>query len=169
MKTEERLEQFIRNHRDDLDCLEPSDKVWVQIANEKPVRKLWNKSWMWRAAAVLVLVGIGWGVYVGTFRDNYNGLHGKVSNSQLSELMEVEAFYAQKVSTSMVEIEKCSKLNPDLTDEVEDDLKELTLYYKELKKDLKENIANKEVIEAMIQNHRYRLKIVEVVLAQMDC
>ncbi|MCL3781766.1 hypothetical protein EMN47_15375 [Prolixibacteraceae bacterium JC049] len=169
MKTEERLEQFILKHRDEMDCFEPSDKVWEQIANDKPVRKLWHKSWMWRAAVVLLLVGVGSGVYLGLLRNDYGGLKGKVSDAQLNELIETEAFYAQKVSQSMVEIKKCSKMNPDLTSEVEDDLKELTTYYRELKRDLKENIANKEVIEAMIQNHRYRLKIVEVVLAQMDC
>ena len=41
--------------------------------------------------------------------------------------------------------------------------------YNELKGDLKENISNKAVIEAMIDNNRTRLKLVDEVLEQINC
>jgi len=41
--------------------------------------------------------------------------------------------------------------------------------YRSLKSDLKENISNKEVIEAMIENNRNRMKLVDDVLAQINC
>jgi len=41
--------------------------------------------------------------------------------------------------------------------------------YHELKNDLKENISNKEVIEAMIENNRFRMKLVDDVLDQINC
>ena len=58
---------------------------------------------------------------------------------------------------------------PELKMEVEGDLLELETMYNELRKDLKENMANKNVIEAMIENNRYRLRVVDDVLAQINC
>jgi ubiquitin C-terminal hydrolase len=52
---------------------------------------------------------------------------------------------------------------------VEADLKELQEMYDTLKTDLNENISKKEVIEAMIENNRYRLKVVDEVLEQINC
>jgi len=39
--------------------------------------------------------------------------------------------------------------------------------YADLRRDLKDNAANEEVIEAMIQNYRLKLEILEDVLSQM--
>jgi len=39
--------------------------------------------------------------------------------------------------------------------------------YSSLRKDLKDNINNKEVVEAMIQNYRIRLDILENMLQQI--
>ena len=41
--------------------------------------------------------------------------------------------------------------------------------YNSLKSDLNENVAKKTVIEAMIENNRYRLKMVDEVLEQINC
>jgi len=38
-----------------------------------------------------------------------------------------------------------------------------------LKTNLKDNVSNKAVIEAMIENNRYRLKLVNDVLEQINC
>jgi len=83
--------------------------------------------------------------------------------------MEAEAFYAQEVSGKLAEIQKCYKVYPELKSEIEGDLNELEAMYMSLKKDLRENVSNKEVIEAMIENNRYRMKLVEDVLEQINC
>ena len=41
--------------------------------------------------------------------------------------------------------------------------------YKVLKSELDENISNKSVIEAMIENNRFRLKLCDDVLEQIKC
>ena len=57
----------------------------------------------------------------------------------------------------------------ELKEEIETDLTELEDMYKILKTDLKENISNKSVIEAMIKNNRFRLKLCNDVLEQINC
>ncbi len=91
------------------------------------------------------------------------------SDPELRELMEAEAFYAHQVNGKLKEIQKCYYTFPELKDEIEADLNELEMMYNELKVDLKENIANKAVIEAMIENNRNRLKLVDEVLEQINC
>jgi len=88
---------------------------------------------------------------------------------EVQELMEAEAYYAQEVSGKLAEIQKCYHIYPELKIEVEGDLNELELMYMNLKSDLKENISNKEVIEAMIENNRNRMKLVDEVLEQINC
>jgi hypothetical protein len=83
--------------------------------------------------------------------------------------MEAEAFYAQQVDSKLKEIQKCYYTFPELKEEVEADLNELEVMYKVLKIDLRENISSKTVIEAMIENNRYRLKLVDDVLEQINC
>ena len=68
---------------------------------------------------------------------------------------------------SGVEIAKA--IREELKEEVENDLNELENMYQVLKVDLKDNISNKVVIEAMIENNRYRLKLVDDVLEQIKC
>jgi len=67
------------------------------------------------------------------------------------------------------EIRKCYYTYPELEDEIETDLSELESMYKVLKTDLEENISNRSVIEAMIENNRYRLKLCDDVLEQINC
>ncbi|HKJ79026.1 MAG TPA: hypothetical protein VKA10_05800, partial [Prolixibacteraceae bacterium] len=88
---------------------------------------------------------------------------------QMQELIEAESYYAREVNTRLKEIRKCYTVLPGLKEEIETDLNELEQMYFQLKTDLKENVSNKEVIEAMIENNRYRLKLVDDVLEQINC
>jgi predicted CopG family antitoxin len=51
---------------------------------------------------------------------------------------------------------------------LEDDMEELDEVYLELKEDLKDNVSNPEVIEAMILNYRVKLEILEDLLNQLN-
>jgi N-glycosylase/DNA lyase len=88
---------------------------------------------------------------------------------ELQELIEAEAFYASQVNDKLEEIRKCYDIYPELKEEVESDLNELQEMYNTLKTDLNDNISKKAVIEAMIENNRYRLKMVDQVLVQINC
>ena len=94
---------------------------------------------------------------------------GVSDDPELRELIEAESYYANQVDSKLKEIQKCYYTFPELKQEIEGDLTELEQMYNVLKSDLRENVSNKMVIEAMIENNRYRLKLVDDVLEQINC
>ena len=123
-----------------------------------------------KIAAVIVLVlAIPAVIYIQTGTTESRAKNDAPVDPEIQELMEAEAYYAEEVSGKLAEIQKCYKVHPELKSEIETDLNELESMYILLKKDLHENISNKEVIEAMIENNRNRMKLVDEVLEQINC
>ena len=85
----------------------------------------------------------------------------KELNVEIPELQEAEIYYTNMVDEKILEIEPLLKDQPELGYALKSDLAELDSIYAELQKDLKDNIANDEVVEAMIQNYRLKLQILE--------
>jgi membrane-associated HD superfamily phosphohydrolase len=164
-----RLEDFINANREEFDNLEPSGKVWNDIEkNTRTPRRIAPIVYFLRVAAV-VLVVIGFSVVLlktGTFK---NSRMAEQTDPEMVELIEAEAYYASQVNEKMEEIRKCYDIHPELKEEIEGDLSELQEMYNSLKSDLNENVAKRTVIEAMIENNRYRLKVVDEVLEQINC
>lgn len=169
MKTD-RLEEFIKENREAFDQYEPSGKVWEQISKSKTKTKtVIFTNWFLRVAAVLAVVAIFTVTITKTDIFNSGEIAQQSDDPELRELIEAEAFYASQVNEKMDEIRKCYVAYPDIKEDVEMDLNELQQMYNELKTDLKENVSKKTVIEAMIENNRYRLKMVDEVLDQINC
>ncbi len=170
MKSDNRLEDFIKTNRNEFDFREPSPKVWAKISAKNRVPKVITmRSYIIRAAAVIAIIVATSAVLLQTNILNRNNYTSYSNNPEMKELIEAEAFYAQQVNSKLKEIQKCYNTYPELKEEVEIDLNELEAMYKVLKTDLRENISNKQVIEAMIENNRYRLKLVDDVLEQINC
>lgn len=168
----DRLESFVNENRHEFDRIEPSDQMWDAISNrlgeqaKQPGRKL---GWM-KAAAVVAVVVLGSAlVHKSNLMNTSPVTQATTVDPEVQDLMEAEAFYAQEVSGKLAEIQKCYTIYPELKSEIEGDLNELESMYISLKKDLRENVSNKEVIEAMIENNRNRMKLVEDVLEQINC
>jgi hypothetical protein len=169
MKTD-RLEEFINQNREAFDQYEPSAKVWEQISKSKPKPKIVTfTTWFLRVAAVLAVVAIFSVAITKTNIFNSGNFAQQSDDPDLRELIEAEAFYASQVNEKMDEIRKCYVIYPEIKEDVEMDLNELQQMYNVLKTDLKENVSKKTVIEAMIENNRYRLKMVDEVLDQINC
>lgn len=169
MKTD-RLEDFLKNNRSEFDHLEPSPEVWEKIKSNtaRPVSFRMLRVSMRVAAAAIVLLVTSFFV-LNVVDSNKNNFALKTDDPELQELIEAEAFYAHEVNDKLKEIRKCYYTNPELKTEIENDLSELEVMYTNLKTNLKDNISNKTVIEAMIENNRYRLKLVNDVLEQINC
>lgn len=165
-----RLEEFIKANREAFDQYEPSAKVWEQISKSKPKPKAVTfTTWFLRVAAVLAVVAIFSVAVTKTNIFNSGNFVQQSDDPELRELIEAEAFYASQVNEKMDEIRKCYVIYPEIKEDVEMDLNELQQMYNVLKTDLKENVSKKTVIEAMIENNRYRLKMVDEVLDQINC
>jgi len=164
-----RLEDFIKANREEFDNQEPSEKVWRNIEeNTRKVRKLSPVVYLLRVAAVVLLI-VGFSVVLIKTETFKTGQMAKQADPEMVELIEAEAYYAGQVNEKMEEIRKCYDMHPELKEEIEGDLSELQQMYNSLKSDLNENVAKKTVIEAMIENNRYRLKMVDEVLEQINC
>ena len=163
------MEEFIKTNREEFDFRTPSPEVWDKIdAATKTTKVVPLRHYFIRAAAVAVIL-IATGVVL--WQSNLNSPTRLAENAdpELKELIEAEAFYSHQVNQKLKEIQKCYYTFPELKHEVETDLNELEGMYQLLKNDLEENISNKSVIEAMIENNRYRLQLCDDVLNQIKC
>ena len=166
------LEKFIEQNREDFNIYTPSDEIWNKIKkNNIPSKsRILSPKFLLRIAAVVIIFLTGF--YIQEIRYNQqnkiNIVKNNIIKSQLPpELKETENYYAHKVSTMVSEVEKYTKQDPYILDEVKTDLSELDSVYVDLKKDLKENASNKEIVEAMIQNYKIKIEILEELLFEL--
>jgi hypothetical protein len=87
--------------------------------------------------------------------------------NNVNVLMEAELFYTSQINSAKEEIIILSGNDRTLMDDVNLDMIELDNLFDELKNDLKDNSDNEEVIEAMIQNYRIKLQVLDEILLQL--
>ncbi len=90
------------------------------------------------------------------------------STSNISDFEEAEQFYQVKVQEQLQKIQQVGYHDQGLQHEIEYDFTELDSAYVDLRRDLKEEMANEEIIEAMIQTYRLKLIILEEVLQELE-
>jgi len=164
-----KLEDFMRDNRDDFDSELPSLDLWDKIESKLEKKEKGKHKFLKIASAIAAVLVLA---IVGTYMlkpQSDNNRYANITDPELKNLLETEAFYAQKVSLKVGEIQKCYKIHPELKMDIENDLNELDNMYRELEKDLDDNLYNREVIEAMIQNNRFKLEMVDRVLNQINC
>ncbi|MFP4471203.1 MAG: hypothetical protein ACLFPE_10990 [Bacteroidales bacterium] len=170
----DKLEKFIHDHRDEFDEFEPDPALFAGVKTRPPVVNMvrWN-SVLWKAAAVVA-------IFVGSYffhdwMSQYPHRQQTATVSQSDEsseivrvLIEAEAYYSAQIETRREEFYHLAEGNIRLKKEIDYELVELDSIYADLKRDLKDNAANQAVIEAMIQNYRVKLDILENVLNQLQ-
>jgi hypothetical protein len=167
MKNTDRLENFVRAHREEFDSLEPSPKVWNKIRKNQNTKTLSINRHLLRIAAVIAVATVF--VLLIPRIVLKEKQFSWINDPQTTELLDTEKYYAHKINEKLKEIRKCYPAIPGIKEEVEADLLELEAMYQKLKNDLQENVSNRSVIEAMIENNRNRLELVESVLKQINC
>jgi len=166
----DRLEDFIKNKRQDFDLYEPGPEVWEGLEKKIDQRKhfrLPGKQVIWQAAAVVFLFGGSLLVHEWIHRSETRVATTQPCNISIPEVEEAEVYYSGLVNNKMQQLQSQLKDHPELTNDLKKDLNELDSVYLSLKSDLADNAANKEIIEAMIQNYRLKLEILEDLLQQV--
>lgn len=168
----DKLEKFMMENREDFDVFEPNEELWEGIQQSiTPVRKLNWKTIALRVAAVVVIFIASY-FFHDLMQQNSNNQMAEENmeqpNEQMQMLMEAELFYTSQINTAQEEFILLSGNDKELIDDIKYDLSELDKVFDELKNDLKENGDNQEVIEAMIQNYRIKLQILNEMLGQMN-
>lgn len=165
------FEKFVENHHDEFDVHEPDLRNWDAI--EQNLSKPKNKKlvffpYLKYAASIVVLLSIGY------FSRYYFEDNKQLSNAEteiqinIPEVNEAEAYYSAQVDKKSKELFSYTSLDASIKTDVKRDLSELDSVYAELKKDLKDNVANEEIVQAMIQNYRLKLEILEDLLEMLE-
>ena len=168
----DKLEKYILDHREDFDDLEPDQALWDRVDTRKaPVIRINWKDIAWKAAAVAVIFVASYFFhdYMASRRQPspMMGENRSEASPMAKELIEAEAYYTSRIDLKKDEVFRLTAGNPEIRREIDMELVDLDRVYNELKADLNDNAANEEVIEAMIQNYRLKLDILEEMLMML--
>ncbi len=164
----DRLEEFVKANRDDLDRYNPSPGNWSKIRYQ--IRNGHIKIWRWVAVAAMITIILGSTLFfLGTryYRsdNNYSAASGPVDMHGPRQFRETEIYYNNLVNSLYREATPLLTKNPEIKKEFGSDISHLDSLCTEIRKDLKDNVANQEVVEALIQNYRIKIQLLEDMLA----
>jgi len=170
---ENKFEEFIRNKREEFDFREPDPAIWKRIeAGIKPRRVINWRVIISRAAAVVIIFAASYMVH--EIVDNGDreltvkkSMEKPAKEIIIPELQEAEFYYSGLISEKLEEIKPILTNCPGIEEELNFELSELDSLYTDLKTDLKDNMANQEVIEAIVENYRLRIAILEELLTEL--
>jgi hypothetical protein len=148
----DRLEDYIRKNKDDLDKYEPSPDVWRGIRKEMHRGRRELAGWLSAAAMIAVILGTSALFYAAS------------QNKADPEVIESEIYYNNLVNDLFSQAAPLLTGYPDLEKELMTDMSQIDSICADIKKDLRDNIDNQEVIEALISNYRIKTQILEEML-----
>lgn len=161
----DRLEEHIKKNRHDFDIYDPPEKVWRSIDKNAKRRKIVRLLSIPAAAIIVLAAGFSLALYISgntLFEKNYG--NQEMFSGADRQLQEAEIYYTNLVNDLWQQATPLLEQNPDAEKELKNDMMHLDSICISIKRDLKENIANREVIEALITNYRTRITILEEML-----
>jgi hypothetical protein len=162
----DKLEEHIRKNREELDRYSPRKSIWRNIHKKLNAEKSSSRQWIKIAAMFVVILGTAVIFFKPEYR--WSAERQKNNNEELTgvtpQLKETETYYNNLINSLYTEAKPLLTNNPEVKQELNSDLSQLDSICTDLKKDLKDNIANQDVVEALIQNYRIKIRILEDML-----
>ncbi|MBL4677719.1 MAG: hypothetical protein JKY70_16185 [Mucilaginibacter sp.] len=165
-----RLEDFISQNREEFDDLEPRADIWANIAKgldafdeqqaqlpKKREAKTFSLGFVLKvAASVIVVMGIGFGIYLKTLKPANNGV----------DLADINPTYAKQqvhlvsvIETQKNELKQIAKFDPQLYQEFNGEITRMQSIYKKLNADLATSPNQERVLRAMIRNLQIQTEV----------
>jgi hypothetical protein len=168
----DKLEDYIRKNREELDEYSPSSEIWNRINRDLHKKRYELIRWFSAAAIIVFVFTSSVLFYIAENRKNY--LDDKNESDSSTEtpdlrIKETEIYYNNLINDLYGQATPFLTGHPDVERELINDLAQLDSICSEIKSDLNDNIDNKEVIEALIINYRIKIRILENVLNTLDC
>lgn len=154
--TQDNLEKFVQQNKDQFDVLEPKDSIWKGVKSELEVSsKTKFNLVLWRAAAIILFVfSLGLTFYVN--KDSIVKGNQKLSNN--SEFVTTEKYYTSIIQEREQLVKAIAVKYPDLEIDFESDWNTLDDAYIKLKREYKQNKSD-EVLHALVQNLQARVNL----------
>jgi hypothetical protein len=163
----ENLEEYIRKHREEMDRYRPSSGIWRRI--RKGIKTGRHPRYRWISVAAMISVVLGAALVISRPGFRLSHKAGNESNYQTmtkinSQLKETEIYYNNLANSLYREATPLLTKNPEIEKELDTDISQIDSICMEIKKDLKDNVSNQNVIEALIQNYRLKIRLLEDML-----
>lgn len=166
MKTS--LEQYIRDHRDQIDAAMPDDDaVWQRISIQLD-RKKNTTSILWKAAAILLIFLPVGSVSIYSVNRTLHTQPDPISLKDISQELANEERESRNLVLEKMEEINNQTLNPELAVELYTELHQLDLQYAAYFKDLQELGNNPKVIRGLIRCYTQKIKILEKTLKENE-
>jgi len=166
-----RLENFIRDHREEFDGDEPDPTLWKKLERQLSSREGDSKIYRmaiirWTAVAAAAIL-VTFGVFYYTSKPDQNSLAARNSAAQANDIITaINPAYAKEVyhftqliELKQTELKKIEKEQPTLYKEFLGDITTLDSSYNALKKELPQNPNREQLLEAMIENLRLQTEL----------
>jgi len=160
-----KLENFIRDNREEFDSEEPRPQLWNKLQEnlqpKKDERVLHLSFLRYTAAAAIVVLLVGMFYYMSqqkndglattpSTKEEVDPLLSQVSPTYAKELYH----FTQLIELKQNELKQIGKENPELYGQFVKDIQKLDSSYQVLRADLPANPSQERLLEAMIQNLR---------------
>ena len=156
------LEKFVKSNRDAFDDKEPSENVWenVQETLFPKTRKMWWDSVViWRAAAIIFMA---LSIYL-LIPKEPRADNTRVA--QVSDFVDVEAFYIQEISEKVELIDELSQ--GGTSNDFTENFQQLEAMYSVLKEEYKTR-PSKKVKDALVLNLLVRIDLLNKQLQRLE-
>lgn len=154
------LEKYILNNRSDLDIHEPDTAVWERIESGLGGKRRIFLTVAARAAVVIIAAGVAFALLARQFGTPER-------NPEMKLVRETDIYYNSLISSMYDEARPLLTSHPEISTELTTGMNELDSIAVQIRRDLNDQAANREVIEALIHNYRLRIELLEDMLGAM--
>ncbi len=159
-----RLEDFMKANREEFDDLEPSADLWKRIEKHLPAEgtqpkkreaKMFSLNFVMKvAASIIVVMGIGFGLYLRTEKKQSIDL-ASINPTYAKQQVQ----YASQVETKLSQLKSLTKNDPEMYADFSHEIAKMDSTYKRLNKDLATSPNQELVLRAMIQNLQMQTQV----------
>lgn len=171
---EDQLKKWAAANREEFETFKAPDALWVQISADLPhhqkgkmvaMRPPANlRHLLTRVAATVALLMVAATLWVG-YKTTTTSQEDRLL-SQYPELKQAEQQYGGIIAAKLQQVTQHH--DKHLISELLTDIDELEREFEGLKTDLRDGADNQQVIEAMIENYRLRIMLLERFLQEID-
>jgi len=170
-----RLENFIKNNREEFDDLEPDAGIWARIEKELPAQegalkkretKTFSLGFVLRvAAAVIIVMGVSFLIFLRSTGNANTGVDLAAINPEYARQ---QVQYTSLIESKRTELKQIAKTDPQLYAEFSSEIAKMDSTYKKLDSDLANSPNQELVLRAMIRNLQVQTEVLNQQLSVIE-